>query len=389
MERMGSIARYIFRTTTTAFIVVLVSLTGVIWVTQALRDIDLMTNRGQSIVAFLGITGLLIPMLIMIVAPVALFVATAHVLNKLANDSEIIVMNASGMSPWRLFRAFVPVVVLVSLLVAALGAYVAPKGLRTLREWVTSVNANVVSTLVQPGRFVTIVGNVTINIGAREPNGQLRSVFIDDRRDANERTTVVADRGDLLQNEQGTFLVLRNGTIQRQDTTRRDPNIVTFERYALDLAQFSRAASAVSYSMHARYLWQLLFPEPGDLTGKQKAPEFRAELCDRLMAPIYPFVFVIIAFAYLGAPRTTRESRTTALMGAIAGIMIVRMTGFISTIIGVNYPIFLAAQFLVTGFAIAAGLYAIRRGIAIEPPAFVRTALNTLSARISRRFAAG
>lgn len=386
---MGSIARYIFRTTTTAFFVVLVSLTGVIWVTQALRDIDLMTNRGQSIIAFLGITGLLVPMLIMIIAPVALFVAAAHVLNKLTSDSEIIVMNAAGMSPWRLFRAFIPVILLVSVLVATLGAYVAPKGLRTLREWVTSVNANVVSTLVQPGRFVTIVGNVTINIGAREPSGQLRSVFIDDRRDANERTTVIADRGDLLENEQGTFLVLHNGTIQRQDTTHRDPNIVTFERYALDLAQFSRAASAVSYSMHARYLWQLLFPEPGDMTGKQKASEFRAELFDRLMAPIYPIAFVIIAFAYLGAPRTTRESRVSALTGAIGAILVVRMTGFVSTIVGVNYPIFLSAQFLVTGFAIAAGLYAIRRGITIEPPAFIRNGLNYLSERISRRFAAG
>jgi lipopolysaccharide export system permease protein len=105
---MGSIARYIFRSTGTAFVVVLVSLTAVIWVTQALRDIDLMTNRGQSIVVFLGITSLLIPMLVMIIAPIALFIAIAHVLTKLENDSEIIVLKAAGMSPWLLFRAFLP-----------------------------------------------------------------------------------------------------------------------------------------------------------------------------------------------------------------------------------------------------------------------------------------
>jgi lipopolysaccharide export system permease protein len=385
---MGSIARYIFRSTTGAFLLVLVSLTAVIWVTQALRDIDLMTNRGQSIAVFLGITSLLVPMLVMLIAPVALFIATAHTLNKLANDSEIIVLNAAGMSPWQLFRAFLPVVLMVSVLVGTLGVYLAPKGLRLLREWVSSVNASVVSTLVQPGRFVTIIGNVTINIASRDTNGQLRGVFIDDRRDPNDRITVIADRGDLLENHQGTFLVLQNGTAQRQESG-RDPNMVTFERYAIDLAQFSRAASAVSYSMHARYLWQLLDPDPTESNSKQKQAEARAEICDRLMAPIYPFVFVIIAFAYLGTPRTTRENRTSAMIGATGGILLVRLIGFASTILGVNYSPFLAVQFIVAGFAIVGGLYAIRRGTGVEPPAFIKDRLNALTERISRRFAAG
>jgi lipopolysaccharide export system permease protein len=385
---MGSIARYIFRSTTTAFIVVLVSLTAIIWVSQALRDVDLMTNRGQSIAVFLGITSLLIPMLVMVLAPIALFIATAHNLNKLSSDSEIIVMNAAGMSPWLLFRAFLPVVLMVSVLVATLGVYLAPKGLRMLREWVTSVNASVVSTLVQPGRFLTIMDNVTINIADRDTNGQLRGVFIDDRRNPNDRTTVIADRGDLLENQQGSFLVLQNGTVQRQDG-QRDPNTVTFEKYGIDLAQFSRAAEAVNYSMHARYLWQLLDPDPSEAGSAQKQAEVRAELFDRLMAPIYPFVFTIIAFAYLGTPRTTRESRTSAMLGAMGGILVVRLAGFVSTIFGVNYPAFLALQFIVSGIAIVGGLYAIRRGVGIEPPAFIKQRLDALIERITRRFAPG
>jgi lipopolysaccharide export system permease protein len=385
---MGSIARYISRSTLTAFLVVLLSLTAIIWVTQALRDLDLMTNRGQSIAVFLGITSLLLPMLMMLIAPIALFVALAYILNKLSTDSEVIVFNASGMSPGQLFRAFLPVVLMVSVMVAVFGAYLAPKGLRTLREWVSSVNASVVSTLVQPGRFVTIISNVTINIAARDSNGQLRGVFIDDRRDPNDRNTIIAARGDLLENQQGTFLVLQNGTAQRQQAG-RDPNVVTFERYAIDLAQFSRATSNVSYSMHARYLWQLFAPEPRDASSPQKRAEIRAEIFDRLMAPLYPLVFAVIAFAYLGAPRTTRESRTSAMAGAVGGILLVRLVGFTSTIVGVNYPAFLSVQFIVAGIATIGGLYAIRRGVGIEPPDFVKGWLNSLSARISRHTAAG
>ena len=133
----------------------LVSLTAVIWVTQALHDIDLMTSQGQTILVFVGITGLIIPLLVLVIAPIALLIAVAHVLNKMSTDSEIIVMNAAGMSPWVLFRAFLSVAIVVSLLVTVISAYFAPKGLRMLRDWLTEVSADVVSNLVQPGRFIS------------------------------------------------------------------------------------------------------------------------------------------------------------------------------------------------------------------------------------------
>src|SRR5690242_9720268 len=98
---MGSIDGYIVRTTFGAFVMVLASLTGVIWITQALRGIDLMTSQGQTILVFIGFTGLAIPSLILIIAPIALVIAVAYVLNKLATDSEIIVMNAAGFRPGR------------------------------------------------------------------------------------------------------------------------------------------------------------------------------------------------------------------------------------------------------------------------------------------------
>src|ERR1700738_1011405 len=104
---MGSIDKYIFRTTLASFALVLVTLTGGIWITQALRGIDLMTSQGQTIVTFLGITSLVIPALGPISAPVAVMIAISNTLNKLATDSEIIVMNAAVLSPFRLFLPFI------------------------------------------------------------------------------------------------------------------------------------------------------------------------------------------------------------------------------------------------------------------------------------------
>jgi lipopolysaccharide export system permease protein len=384
---MGSISRYIFRTTFGSFLVVLISLTAVIWVTQALRDVDIMTSQGQSVLVFIGITGLIIPLLVLVIAPIALLIAVAHTLNKMSTDSEIIVMNAAGMPPWLLFRSFMNVAIVVALIVTAISAYFAPKGLRMLRDWLTEVRANVVSTIVQPGRFTPLESGVTIRIRERRPNGQLVGIMLDDRRNPKERLTVLAEMGDLIDNANGTFLVLQKGVVQRREPTRSEPAMVVFDRYAFDLSQFSGGASAVKYSIRERYLWQLLFPDPKDPMYVEQPGQFRAELHDRMIAPLYPLAFVVLAFAYLGAPRTTRQSRTLSMIGAVAGVGVLRLIGFVSTVFGATMPWMLSLQYIALIIAFAFGYVVIRRGVILEAPAVVSRLVTAVTERFAQRFA--
>src|SRR5208337_1418544 len=95
-EEMTLIERYIFKIGASAFLAALGVLTAVIWLTQAMKDFDLMTTKGQSLIVFFHITSLIIPSLIMVIAPIALFIATLFSLNKLNGDSELVVTAAAG-----------------------------------------------------------------------------------------------------------------------------------------------------------------------------------------------------------------------------------------------------------------------------------------------------
>jgi lipopolysaccharide export system permease protein len=389
---LGSIGWYIFRTTFGAFLIILFSLTSVIWLTHALRDIDIMTNQGQTVLVFIGITGLIIPQLVLIIAPVALMIAMAHTLNKLANDSEIIVMNAAGMSPWRLFHAFLAAALVVSALVAVLAAFISPKCIRELRRWAAEVRADLVTNIVQPGRFTTIERGLTFHIRERQPNGVLLGIFIDDLRDPTERATFLAEQGQILKSDKGTFLVLQRGSVQRHPSTEPDPTIVIFDRYAFDLSQFTSSAQGsgaqeLNYSPSERYEWELLSPDPKDPIYVKDPGQFPAELHDRLAAPLYPLAFMVITYAYLGAPRTTRQSRNMSLISAVAAISALRFTGFASMVFGVKSPSALALQYVALAAALILGLRAISRGTIIEPPAFITNAVAILTERLSRRFA--
>jgi lipopolysaccharide export system permease protein len=385
---MGSIGRYIFRTTLGAFLVVLVSLTAVIWVTQALRDIDLMTNQGQTILAFLGITGLIIPLLVLVIAPLALVIAIAHVLNKLSSDSELIVMNAAGMSPWRLFRPLLAVTILVSIMVTATSAYLAPEGLRALRRWAMEVRTDLVSNIIQPGNFIGIERGLIFHIRERKPNGLLGGLLLDDRRDEKERVTIVAEQGEIIKNDRGAFLLLENGSIQRHEAKQPDPTIVIFDRYAFDLSQFT-ATQAIKYSTRERYLWQLMArPDTSDPMFEYDPGQFRAELHDRIIAILYPFVFAVVVYAYLGAPRTTRQSRGWSILNVITVVGGVRLVGFASSVVGVQVPLFLWLQYVVLLAVLAGGIFVISHGIIPEPPAFVVNGFNAFLERFARRKAA-
>lgn len=382
---MGSIDKYIFRTTLGAFVMVLMSLTGVIWITQALRGIDLMTNQGQTILVFVGVTGLAIPVLALIIAPLALMIAVAYTLNKLATDSEVIVMNAAGLPPWGLYRPFLYASITVSLFVAALAFYIAPDGLRRLKTWNTEITADVMANILQAGRFTQLEPNLTIRIRERQPGGLLRGIFVDDRRDPKERLSIVADRGTVLKNDKGTFLVLEAGNLQRFETGKRDPALVAFTRYAFDMSKFVGQTHAVNYSLRERYLTELLSPSPDDLAYKQLPMRYQAELHDRLLSPIYPLVFVLLTFAFLGSPRTTRQSRSFSMVSAILAVLTLRIGGYALSVLANSAAWAAPAQYALLLATAGVCIWVIVRCIAIEPPAQLLEAFRRLSALFSRQ----
>jgi lipopolysaccharide export system permease protein len=367
-----------------AFLITLVTLTVVIWFTQAMRDFDLITSERQTLFVFMGITGMIVPLLVMIIAPIALMVSAGHVLNRLGSDSEIIVMNAAGVSPWRLLRPFLAAAVLVSLLVAVIAAYISPRALRELRDWSSQVRADILTNIVQPGRFTSVGGDLTFHIADRRPNGLLLGIFVDDRRDPNEQATYLAEQGEIVKNAQGTFLILEHGSIQRLQAGHIDPRILSFDRYPFDLSKFTSGPQNVTYTVREKYLWELIWPQPDDTLYATQPEQYRSELYDRLATPLYPLAFAILTYMFLGPPQTTRQSRTLALLGLITSALALRLIGFASVIVGVRYPSILSVQFIGLAAAMIVGLAQISRGKTIEHGAVATRIVNAISERVAR-----
>ena len=104
------------------------------------------------------------------------------------------------------------------------------------------------------------------------------------------------------------------------------------------LSKFSTGPQNSVYTVREKFIWELLWPRPDDALYVAQPDQYRSEISDRLAAPLYPLTFIILACAFLGPPQTTRQSRTLAMLGMIGAVAALRLTGFISVVVGVRVP---------------------------------------------------
>jgi len=325
---MRQVERYIFRIAAGGTLACLLGLTGTIWVTQALRELDLVTAKGQTLLVFLFVTALSLPTLIVVIAPVALFIGTIYALNKLNGDSELIVMSAAGMPPRALLRPFVTLALSVSFLVGVVVIVVMPASFQELRDVITRVRGDFIANVVKEGQFTQLDNGITFHFRQRGPGGVLEGLFIQDKREAGKTKVYLADKGNAVDIDGQSYLILEHGTVLQQQKDSRDSSILKFDRYTIDLAAFAPPDSDTIYKPRERSTAQLLFPDRSEAYYQLQKGRFRAELHDRLSAALYPLALVFIAFAALGDPRTTRQGRGLAIAGAIVAVVALRIGGF-------------------------------------------------------------
>src|SRR5262249_51991710 len=160
------------------------------------------------------------------------------------------------------------------------------------------------------------------------------------------------------------FMLLYNGSMQRLETGKLDPTIVLFDRHAFDLSKFGTGGpmQPTVYGARERSLGTLLNPDPDDRLVKTQPGQLLAEMHDRLAAPLCPFVFVTVAFAILGAPRTSRQSRAFSLALAVVGITTLRFVGFAAVVFAVHSPFAILIMYASLLGAAAWAVFAITRG---------------------------
>ena len=317
MGPMPGITRYILGQLVTATIFVTLALTFAIWLTQSLRLIDYIVNRGLPASTFLTFVGLLLPSFLGVVLPVAAFVAVLFIYHKLAMDSEMVVMRAAGLSQMQLARPAILLALLVTLTVYAISLYFLPASFRQFKDLQNDFRNDLSAVLLQEGVFTAINKDITVYVRERSADGELRGILVHDNREADRPVTMMAERGALVPSEAGPRVVMENGNRQQVERGTGRFSLLYFDRYTIELNDFGEIARSRWREPKERFLPELLWPS--DSRDDQRyRQELVAEGHQRLVGPLYTVVFVLIGMAALLAGEFNRRGQAKRVLAAVA-----------------------------------------------------------------------
>lgn len=380
---MKLIENYIFKRIFGAFILILVTLSTTVWMTQALREFDLVTGQGQSVGTFFRITVLLLPGLATIVSPIAILIAVIYTFDLLNSDSELVVINASGASQKTLLKPVLVMGLIGTLFMSMMTLYFTPLSLRMWRTLITEVRAGIVTTLLSEGQFMKISEGLTFHLRRRGADGTLEGIFVSDDSAADITVTYLAETGIILENPLGTFMIMRDGTIQRRNKSDGSISMIEFTSYAFDLSTLSSRSEVPAFRPIERSTLYLLSPSSEDRYYQKYPERFSSELYNRLSSPLYALVFAIIPLAYLGQAESTRNSRGLTMTVAVLTALSIRLFGYyLGSKAEDQFLVTLLLFLLPIGTTITAAAL-ILRGIQLKVPDWFIAFAHTTGERVS------
>jgi lipopolysaccharide export system permease protein len=326
---MMGITRYVLRQLTVGMVFVSIALACVLWLTQSLRFLEMIVNKGISVTTFLLLTMLLMPNFLVVIVPISLFAVVLFTYNKLTVDRELVVLRAAGYSHWALARPALILAAAATLFGYAMTLWVIPLTVQGFRELQWTIRNDITSVLLQEGAFNKFGDGLTIYVRTRTTEGELLGILVHDKRNPDKPVTLMAERGALVFTDTGPRVLMVNGNRQQVPRESGQLSLLYFDSYTVDLASATGAVGDRFRDAREKSLGELLSAREAEL-GAVDYRRAKVELHQRLTSPLYNLGFAILAAACLLISGFDRRGQGVTVLLAI-GLMV----GLQATALGV------------------------------------------------------
>lgn len=299
----------------------------VYWINRAVVLFDQLIADGQSATVFLEFTALLLPNIIRIVLPLSAFAASLYVTNRMTTESELIVVQATGYSAFRLARPVLYFGLIVTGLMMILTHVLVPVSQRQLNIRQAEIAQNATARLLREGQFLTPTDNITFYIREITPEGELRDIFLSDSSDPDQDVIYTATQAFLVRTDAGPQLVMVDGMTQTLNSASRQLVSTAFDDLAYDIGSMIRVRDVTRRTARELSTTDLLFPTPAIIaeTGATAGALIVAGH-DRMAQSLQATVAALLGFATLLIGGFSRFGVWRQVVGALFLIIFVKLT---------------------------------------------------------------
>ena len=306
------------------FALVLVS---VYWVNNTVKVFDRLISDGHSAAVVLEFTVLTLPNVVRSVLPIAAFGAAVYVTNRLASESELTVMQATGFSPWRLAWPVLVFGVITATMMSLMTHTLVPVSLQQLRDRETDIAKDLYARLLRPGTFLHPAKGITLYIRDISDDGRLSDIFVSDQRNPEVSNIYTAKTAYLMRDTLGTKLAMVNGLVQVLSTENQLLSTTSFDDLSYDISALIKTRTDKTRNIKQIPTGELLrWPDQIAEQTNVSLGRVLQEVHGRFQQPLLCLVAALIGFATLLTAGFSRFGIGRQIVFAIALLVVIKLT---------------------------------------------------------------
>ena len=319
--RIKILFRYLIEEIYPIFCVTLLVSVFIVITTKMLSLIEMVVSHGASASHVIKILFFVIPEVLLFSLPAATLISVLIAFLRLSSDNEIIALKASGISLYQILPPVVIFSIAVALLSFFISASLVPWGNRNLRELLFQIIKAKAGIGIKERVFCEPFKGILFYVNHFSSNqGIMKGVFVVDKRDKNEISTIVAEQAELASWPKKNTISFHfsKGTIFTVDKDYSSLRTIEFQTYDLNL------------NLNNIGKPYLLKKKPKEMGIKELIKELKKknmpaikynlaiiELMERLSLPVAVFLMGII-----GAPLGMQIKAKNRSLGVGIGLLI-------------------------------------------------------------------
>ncbi|PLX96864.1 MAG: LPS export ABC transporter permease LptF [Desulfuromonas sp.] len=291
---------YISREIVAPFFLSVVLFTFVLLLSRLLKLIEMVVDKGVAITEIINLFACLLPSFFVITVPLSFLLAVMLAFGRLSSDSEIVAMKAAGFSLYRLALPVVIISLAVCLFTAYLTLFAEPSGRVKLKQRLIDIAYSKAAVALQPQIFnEEFDGLIMYANQVDNQTNTMKGVFISDERMGQTPSIILAERGE-IRSDRGNgamYMHLRQGAIHRpvERSGKLSYQVIDFQDYDVNLSLSTTEKKDDQVKLKAKELSTRELMNPDETLPAEKQREQRVELMERLILPISPLIFALLA----------------------------------------------------------------------------------------------
>ena len=290
-------------------LIIIISLVLIIWVIQATNYLDFVINDGHNFKVYFYYSLLSLPKIFSRILPFALFISIFFELLKYEKNNEILIYWVNGINKKELANKIIFLALFITLFQILLTSFISPYSQAKARNLIKLSKIDFLPSLLKEGKFIDNISNLTIYIQKKINDTDLKNIyiqeggFLDMENSENINSRIIfAERGYLVNNDEGRFLNLVNGKI----LSKNNEKLVSFdfEKINYDLNKLQSKSitrlkiQEIETIKLATCVYSIFknssYKEDSFTCEKNKLKDFNKELYKRLVQPF--FILSIVTF---------------------------------------------------------------------------------------------